>query len=67
MSSETPETIGYCEGICGGLLSHHLVRGLCPQCRADARIRDADPYDEQALGAEADVRHVDVHVMEDTA
>lgn len=31
--------IGYCEGLCGGLLSHDLVDGLCPQCREDDRIK----------------------------
>lgn len=57
----TAETIGYCEGLCGGLLSHHLVGGLCPQCRTDPRVGRADPYVGVALGAEADVRHVPLH------
>lgn len=34
------ETIGYCEGLCGGQLDHHLIDGLCPRCRADAHIED---------------------------
>jgi len=41
------ERIGYCEGLCGGLLSHHLVGGLCPACRRDPRIRDSRPAPAQ--------------------
>lgn len=53
------ETVGICEGLCGGLLSHHLEGGLCPQCRAnhDIRTHEPDAYDGHDLGAEADVRH----------
>lgn len=53
------ESIGVCEGLCGGLVSHHLEGGLCPQCRANPNIRGdgLDAYDGQPLGAEADVRH----------
>lgn len=36
------ERIGYCEGLCGGQLDHHLVDGLCPRCRADAHIETID-------------------------
>lgn len=35
--------IGYCDGLCGGLLSHDLVGGLCPQCRRDERIQRIEP------------------------
>lgn len=52
----TEETIGYCEGLCGGLLSHHLVGGLCPECRANPSINDAG--DEPPLGVEGFV-HVE--------
>lgn len=51
------ETIGYCQGLCGGLHSHHLVDGLCETCRQDSRIstidaREADD-DDMAWGVEA--------------
>lgn len=50
-----PEKIGYCEGLCGGLLSHHLIDGLCPICRADRRIAspEHDDYDDVPLGVES--------------
>jgi len=37
-SDKSSETIGYCEGLCGGLHSHHLVNGLCPTCQNDIHI-----------------------------
>lgn len=54
------ETIGYCEGLCGGLLSHHLVGGLCPLCRENPMIRDVAPERYGVpLGVEAaDARRV---------
>ena len=48
----TDESIGLCDGLCGGLLSHHLIDGLCPQCRADARIKTDQPA-ESPLGVES--------------
>lgn len=32
MATQHKETQGQCEGVCG-LYDHHLVNGLCPQCR----------------------------------
>ncbi len=61
--STDDEYIGYCEGLCGGLLSHHLVGGLCPQCRIHPNIAAVDPYEGIALGAEADVGHVHREAM----
>ncbi|MDY6979369.1 MAG: hypothetical protein SV201_05770 [Pseudomonadota bacterium] len=29
---QSKETQGWCDGVCG-LYDHHLVEGLCPQCR----------------------------------
>lgn len=50
------ETIGICEGLCGGLLSHHLVDGLCPACRESRHIADYVNHDGPvALGVEAGV------------
>jgi len=40
------ETIGYCQGLCGGLLSHHLIDGLCPNCRHDDRIHSSSEYED---------------------
>ena len=32
MATQSKETRGQCEGVCG-LYDHHLIDGLCPQCR----------------------------------
>lgn len=48
-------TIGACDWC--GVVDHHLVEGECPTCRRRPRPVD----DSAALGAEADVRHVDLH------
>jgi len=50
------ENIGYCQGLCGGLMSHHLVDGLCPCCRKDKRIHSSTELNhEDILGIEAEV------------
>lgn len=51
------ESMGYCEGLCGGLYDHHLVDGLCPKCKQDTRIPADelcfDEYDGVPLGVES--------------
>ncbi|WP_126456704.1 hypothetical protein [Sulfuriflexus mobilis] len=49
--------IGLCEGWCGRV-DHHLVEGLCRECRARSQIVSNDDVEEVPLGAEATVSHV---------
>jgi len=53
------ETIGYCEGLCGGLHSHHLIDGLCPECQNNINIQmiDTEPreldFNDNDVGMDA--------------
>ena len=62
MGEKIKESIGYCEGLCGGLLSHHLVDGLCPDCQCNPKIETVssfeNDYSNVPLGVESDVQHV---------
>ena len=58
-NKKSRETIGVCEGLCGGLVDHHLIDGLCPACRANKNIISTvcsdQEYDGYYLGGEATV------------
>lgn len=43
------ETMGPCEGLCGGDISHHLVDGLCPACRKNPNISTYKPLDPDMI------------------
>lgn len=49
----TTESIGYCQWC--GLLDHHLVYELCPQCANKTVMRG---HDADQCGREADVSHI---------
>lgn len=51
--SDPREKIGECEGFCGRV-DHHLIGGLCPQCREKMGIEELLPEltaEQRALGA----------------
>lgn len=48
------EAIGRCEGFCG-LISHHLVKGLCPDCQNKAVDHIRDKPEREAHVGDDDV------------